>query len=173
VPLCGKSVDLMYFREHAAHVIGVEFVTKAVEQFFEEQQLPYSKEGNVYFSEKLTLINADFFTVSVNDVGHIDLAYDRASLVALPLDLRIKYIEKVNNLLPIGSAQFVNTLEYHPLKLEPPFSIQPKEVKDYYDNSYSIKHLENRMVENHGLKRVWGLDYVKEHGFLLTKTKVA
>ncbi len=172
VPLSGKSVDLMYFREFAAHVVGVEFVTKAVEQFFEEQQLPFKKFGNTYFAEKLTMINSDFFNVSKEEIGHVDIVYDRACLVALPPHLRHKYIEKIEEILPLGSLQFVNTLEYHPTKPEPPFSIQPEEVKNYYGASHTVKHLENQIVENHGLKRAWGLDYVKEHGFMLFKDKL-
>lgn len=171
VPLCGKSVDLMYFRTHAAHVVGVEFITEAVEQFFEEQQLAYEKVGNQYRAEKITLINGDFFQVSKQEVGAIDLIYDRACLVALPLPLRQKYIAKIEELLPIGAQQFVNTLEYFPTKAEPPFSVSPEEVQHYYGHSHSIVQVEDQLVPQHGLKRVWNLDYVKEHGFMLTKDK--
>ena len=172
VPLCGKSVDLMYFKKYAAQVIGIEFIEEAVKQFFQEQQLPYSKAGNTYYSENLTLINTDFFTVTKEQVGHIDLIYDRACLVALPLNLRHKYLKKVDELLPMGSKQFVNTLQYAPTRPEPPFSIPPEEVKKYYGHSHTIEHLEWDTIPNHGLQRVWGLDYVKEHGFLLTKNKL-
>ncbi len=171
VPLCGKSVDLIYFRKYADHVIGVELVSDAVNQFFQEQQLSYTKVDDTYFAEKLTIINSDFFTVSIDQVERIDFVYDRACLVALPIDMRIQYIQKIEELLPFGSQQFVNTLEYYPIKPEPPFSIHPEEVKKYYNHSHTIKHVESKVVENHGLKRAWGLDYVKEHGFILTKDK--
>ena len=171
VPLCGKSADLIYFRDCAAHVIGVEFIKKAVNQFFEEQELPYEKVGNTFFADKLTIINSDFFKVSVDEIGHIDFIYDRDCLVALPPQLRAKYLEKIDELLPFGSQQFINTLEYYPTKLEPPFSIQPKEVMDYFESSHTIEHVECQNVENHGLKRAWKLDYVKEHGFIATKNK--
>lgn len=169
VPLCGKSVDLIYFRNYAHHVIGIEFIKEAIDQFFKEQQLPYKQLANSYFSDKLTIINSDFFNISVNDIGHIDLVYDRAALVALPPDLRTKYIKKIQELLPVGAQQFINTLEYYPTKLEPPFSITPKEVSSYYGHSHVITHIENQNIENHGLKRVWGLEYVREHGFIATK----
>ena len=172
VPLCGKSVDLIYFAKYADHVVGVEFVPEAVDQFFAEQNLPFQKVGNTFFADKITMINGDFFTVSKEEVGHIDLVYDRACLVALPYHLRMKYVSKIEELLPFGSQQFVNTLEYFPLKQEPPFSISPQELGDYYRHSHSIKHLESPIIENHGLKRVWGLDFVKEHGFILTKDKL-
>lgn len=172
IPLCGKSVDLIYFREYAAQVIGVEFIHKAVNQFFEEQKLPFTKAGNFFLADKLTIINSDFFNVSVDDIGHIDLIYDRACLVALPPQLRFRYIQKIEELLPMGSQQFINTLEYFPTKLEPPFSIPPTQVRDYYGYSHHIEHVESENVENHGLKRAWGLEYVKEHGFLATKNHI-
>jgi len=34
VPLCGKTLDLLYFRQYAHQVVGVELVEKAVLQFF-------------------------------------------------------------------------------------------------------------------------------------------
>lgn len=172
VPLCGKSVDLVYFSTYAREVIGVELVTDAVLQFFEEQGLSYIKEGNVYKSGNLTIINSDFFILYSKDVGHIDIVYDRASLVALPISMRRQYIHKIEELLPPGAQQFVNTLEYYPLKPEPPFSISPQELNNYYGNSHTITHLESPIIQNHGLKRAWGLDYVKEHGFMLIKDKM-
>ena len=54
VPLCGKSVDLVYFKTYAAEVIGVEFVTEAINQFFSEQELTYSKSKNSYTSETVS-----------------------------------------------------------------------------------------------------------------------
>ena len=173
VPLCGKSVDLIYFKKHAAHVVGVEFVDEAIHQFFEEQELPYTKSGNSYFSEKLTMIKANFFEISMDDIGHIDFVYDRACLVALPPHLRAKYIQKIEELVPVGSQQFINTIEYSPTKLEPPFSVGPEEVNNYFAHSHHIEHVECQLIENHGLIRAWGLDYVKEHGFILTKNKLS
>ena len=51
VPLCGKTLDLLYFREHAAQVTGVELVEKAVLQFFAEHDLPFVQQGNRYEKE--------------------------------------------------------------------------------------------------------------------------
>lgn len=170
VPLCGKSVDMVYFKEHAEHVVGVELAEKAVYQFFEEQDISFTRTGNRFEADGITLICGDFFALSTKDVGRIDLIYDRASLVALPEPMRIDYIAKIDELLPIGSQQFVNTLEYAPFRPEPPFSVPRSEVEIYYGQTHHIQHLEQPLMPDHGLIRVWGLDYVKEHGFLLTKT---
>ena len=169
VPLCGKTLDLLYFRDHAAHVIGVELVEVAVQQFFAEHNLPFVQRGNRYEAAGLTLICGDFFALTAADLGAIDLIYDRASLVALPLGMRLRYIEKVQELLPVGAQQFVNTLEYVPLLPEPPFSITPEEVAAYYGATHQIQHLEAPVLPEHGMVRKFGLRYLKEHGFLLTK----
>jgi|688.fasta_scaffold230818_3 thiopurine S-methyltransferase len=169
VPLCGKTLDLLYFRDHAAHVIGVELVEEAVQQFFAEHNLPFVQRGNRYEAERLTLICGDFFALTAADVGPLDLIYDRASLVALPLPMRLCYIQQVQALLPAGGQQFVNTLEYAPLLPEPPFSITPEEVAAYYGATHQIQHLEAPLLPDHGMVRKFGLRYLKEHGFLLTK----
>ena len=106
------------------------------------------------------------------DVGAaqpIDLVYDRASLVALPLPMRMQYINKINELLPVGSQQFINTLEYAPLLPEPPFSITPEEVAHYYGANYAIQHLEAPELPEHRMVQKFNLRFLKEHGFLLTK----
>lgn len=169
VPLCGKTVDMAYFRQHADHVIGVELVEQAIHQFFEEQQLPYIRRGNRFEAERLTLICADFFTLTKADLGHIDLIYDRASLVALPLPMRQQYIRKIDELLPVGGKQFINTIEYVPSLDEAPFSVTPQDVASYYGWNHAIEHLEDPTLSNHGMVRKFNLDYLKEHGFLLTK----
>jgi thiopurine S-methyltransferase len=90
-------------------------------------------------------------------------------LVALPLPMRLCYIQQVQALLPAGGQQFVNTLEYAPLLPEPPFSITPEEVAAYYGATHQIQHLEAPLLPDHGMVRKFGLRYLKEHGFLLTK----
>lgn len=169
VPLCGKTVDMAYFREHAAAVIGVELVETAIHQFFAEQALPYTQCGNRFEAERLTVICGDFFSLTRAHVGPIDLVYDRASLVALPLPMRMQYIHKINELLPVGSQQFINTLEYAPLLSEPPFSITPEEVSHYYGANHAIQHLEAPELPEHRMVQKFNLRFLKEHGFLLTK----
>jgi hypothetical protein len=43
VPLCGKDNALMWYRDRAEHVIGIELAEAAIKQFFQEQNLPYRK----------------------------------------------------------------------------------------------------------------------------------
>jgi thiopurine S-methyltransferase len=103
------------------------------------------------------------------DTGRIDWILDRASLVALPYDMRLQYIQTIERLSHIGTQQLVITLEYFPLLDSAPFSITPAEVKDYYGQGHAIQHVENPSLPNHGMVRRWKLDFLIEHGFILTK----
>ena len=94
---------------------------------------------------------------------------DRASLIAFPLDMRLRYLAKIDELAPVGCRLFLNTLEYAPYLDEPPFSVGPREVETYYGRRYRIEHVESPLRPGHGMQRKFGLDYVKEHLFVLTK----
>ncbi|MGF1522723.1 MAG: hypothetical protein ACFBSF_10465 [Leptolyngbyaceae cyanobacterium] len=171
VPLCGKDNALMWFREHAAHVVGIEFAEKAIHQFFREQNLPYLKTpGRRYEAERLTIINRDIFKLTPVDIGPIDFVYDRAALVALPEDMRARYRQKMDEFMPVSVQCLVITLEYAPsIGPTPPFSITPAEIDQYYHHNYAIEHVEQLSLPEHRMVQKFGLSFLKEHGFMLTK----
>src|ERR1700739_935957 len=72
VPLCGKSLDLLWLAGRGHRVLGVELSQRAVEDFFREQQLQpqISEEGGfeVYRAGAIELRCGDFFALSANDV---------------------------------------------------------------------------------------------------------
>ncbi|GAA4467983.1 thiopurine S-methyltransferase [Nibrella saemangeumensis] len=168
VPLCGKAVDMVYFSLYAERVIGVEIVEKAVFQFFDENKLSYERIGNRFVSGNITIFCADMFTLTPEEVGEIDLVYDRASLVALPFSMRMNYLRKLEELTQPGCIYFLNTLEYAPTMDTPPFSIPPAEVERYFSN-YAINHVESSLQPNHGMVHKFGLEYLIEHGFMMQK----
>jgi len=65
VPLCGKSLDLLWLAGRGHRVLGVELSEKAVEDFFREQQLQpqVSEQGDfkVYRADAIELWCGDFF----------------------------------------------------------------------------------------------------------------
>ncbi len=169
VPLCGKTNDLLHYATFARRVVGVELAEKAVLQFFEENKLDYVREGDRYTAGNITLLCRDFFELTRDDVGAVDLVYDRAALVALPLDMRLRYIAALDRLTPVGARQLLVTLEYDPTLPSAPFSIAPEEVAAYYASGYDIEHVEQPVLAKHGMVRRWGLRFLIEHGFVLTK----
>ncbi|MFN3852457.1 MAG: thiopurine S-methyltransferase [Spirosomataceae bacterium] len=170
VPLCGKTLDMLYLAQYANKVIGVELVEEAIVQFFDENNLPYEMiDDETYVSGNITLLKKDFMALTTEEIGQIDWIYDRASLVALPYEMRVDYLRAIDRLSDVGTKQLIITLEYFPLINSAPFCIKPNEVDDYYGAGHIIKHVERPNLPNHGMVRKWNLDYLIEHGFVATK----
>jgi thiopurine S-methyltransferase len=170
VPLCGKTVDMMYMAQYAKKVIGVEIAEDAIHQFFTENGLEVSRpDDTTYVSGNIMLLCRSFMELQPTDIGEVDWILDRASLVALPYDMRLDYLNAIDRLSGPNTQQLVITLEYFPHLPSAPFSINPSEVDAYYSRRYKIKHVENCNQPNHGMVRRWNLDYLIEHGFVLTQ----
>ena len=172
VPLCGKSVDLFYFSKYARSVTGIELVKKAVEQFFDDNQISAKRVGDVYRYNNIEIINRDIFTIEKRNLADISVIYDRASLIAFPPDMRAGYIQKMKELLPVGGSQFINTLEYGPHRDGPPFSVSPDDITDYYGASHKISQLERKNHTDHELMRHWDLDFIIENLFHLKRIAI-
>jgi thiopurine S-methyltransferase len=169
VPLCGKTNDLLWFQQHAEHVTGVELSDLAVHQFFAENRTPFERHGNRYEAERLTILCEDMFDLGPAEIGPVDFVYDRAALVALPLPMRLRYVAKLDELTRRGTVQFVNTVQYDPVMDTPPFSIGPDEVARYYGGRYRIEHVEQPELPDHRMVRKFNLNWLIEHGFVLTR----
>jgi thiopurine S-methyltransferase len=152
VPLCGKSVDMLWLMNAGYQIVGVELSAIACEAFFTENNLAVtiSQEQNftTYCHPKLTLFCGDFFKLTKERLGHIDMVYDRAALVALPSSLRRLYIDHLINLLGPQTSLLLITSAYDQNKMNgPPFSVDEQEVKSLYAN-FQIKQLYNRPIKN-------------------------
>lgn len=55
---------------------------------------------------------SDFFSLEQAQLGDIRAMYDRAALVALPEDLRKRYVQHLASLLPAGAAVLLVTMDY-------------------------------------------------------------
>ncbi len=136
VPLCGKSVDLLWLAGQGCDVTGVELSEIAVRAFFSEAGIPHDIEtvdGLLWFrsrQHRLTIVCGDYFQYA--DEPH-DALYDRAALVALPADLRSAYVRHTQGLLKTRAMQLLITLEYDQSAADgPPFAISPDEVKSHW-----------------------------------------
>lgn len=168
VPLCGKSLDLLYFSRFARQVIGIELVEKAIIQFFDENHLAYRQIGSRFVSGNITIFCRDFFTMTATEIGPIDIVYDRASLVAMPRKMRMRYLQTIERLTPVGALNFLNTVEYGPVLETPPFSVSPEKVSNYFSN-YVIDHVESQPQPNHPMVRKFNVSFLTEHGFVMRK----
>ncbi|MDF1829854.1 thiopurine S-methyltransferase [Cycloclasticus pugetii] len=175
VPLCGKSKDLIWLAEHTEKVIGIELSKKAVEDFFKENKLtPSITQGerfSTYRYENLTIICGDLFELTADDVAAYQLVYDRASLIAFPADMRARYVEKLNELLPNKTQRLLITVDYPQHEMSgPPFSVTPDEVQQHFSARYEIQCLVSEdILEQSKRFKAKGVSRMLEHVFLLTE----
>lgn len=137
VPLCGKSIDMLWLASKGARVYGCELSKLAVEEFFTENNIKFQVEslGSVarYSSENITIDCGDFFEINFPSFDYI---YDRASMVALPPKMRLKYQQKMKAQLRQVEEYYLFTFSYDQALFEgPPFCIEEKEIKDAFNDS--------------------------------------
>lgn len=145
VPLCGKSVDLAFLASGGASVVGVELVEEAARAFFEEQRIPAhrTQDGPLVRWEGATIeiVVGDFFDITSSEIGRFDACFDRAALVALPAETRVRYAAHLRTLLKPGARMLLVTFEHDAPPNDPPFSVPEREVRALYAGA-TIERLE-------------------------------
>lgn len=152
VPLCGKSRDMDWLRGHFDEVVGVEIVEDGVRAWFEEHEEPYRRDhhdvGVQYSGRGITLYAADIFDIHQGVLGRVDAVYDRAALVALPLDMRRRYATHLAGMLEPGARMLLVTLEYDPEATDgPPFAVNPDHVRELYARDFELEYFEGEPAD--------------------------
>jgi thiopurine S-methyltransferase len=115
VPLCGKSLDMIWLAQQGHEVIGVELSPVAVRAFFRENGLKPVKRKLGKFTlwnyGKLSILCGDYFALSKAELGVFDTVYDRAALTALPEDVRSLYVAQLKKIVPKTARVFLLTIE--------------------------------------------------------------
>lgn len=147
VPLCGATVDMIELADRGYLPIGVEVSRAAVELFFERCGLGPSEEsidgGILFAAGPYRILLADFFRITPDEIGPIDLLYDRAALIAMPEQTRGRYIEQTLRLCGGAVPGLLICIERES-ESGPPFSVARDEVDRLCDRSWHISELGRR-----------------------------
>jgi thiopurine S-methyltransferase len=151
VPLCGKSVDLLWLRDRGHPVIGVELSAIALEAFCMENGVPArrrtTQDFDVYQAPNLELLCGDYFAFTPTQLGNVAAVFDRAALISWTPELRAPYVEHLAKLTPPGTETLLVTLEYPQTQTAgPPFSVPADEVAELYASRYAIRELSRQDV---------------------------
>jgi thiopurine S-methyltransferase len=154
VPLCGKAEDLAFLAAHGHEVVGIELAEPAVRQFFDEHALvpTVTARGSLveYRAGVITVLAGDLFAATPELVGPIDALYDRAALIALPAELRPRYVDHLRTLLPAGAPGLVITVEYDQAAMTgPPFAVLEPELRSLYAGAV-VELLEEQPLGGNG-----------------------
>jgi len=163
VPLCGKSKDMLWLSQNNYKVFGVECSNRAVKDFFEENALNYKhaeKDQHALYQSSdlpsvIELFQGDFFELQQSGLDDVTDIFDRASLVALPVEMRRQYADKMTELQKPGVRTLLVTLTFDPTEMNgPPFSVTEDEVRALYSENFSIQKLlyKDVIAEETGLR---------------------
>ncbi len=146
VPLCGKSLDMLWLAGEGHEVLGVEISPIAVQDFFRDNELKVGRREHRAFEiwrhGGVELWLGDFFDLGPDDVSDVSSVYDRASLIALPPTERMRYAEHMMRLAPRHAPILLVTLEYDPMEMSgPPFPVTESEVDTLYGQVYHVECL--------------------------------
>ena len=159
VPLCGKSLDMLWLADQGHNVVGVELAKQAVEDFFQENKLTFKLEKvkivaatdpiDVYkcVEKQITIFCCDLFALTAEDAGgEFDAIWDRGSLSAVQPgvgDRGKRYTKHMRSLLAADGRYM---LESHYYELDrgnkPPASISEELRNEIYGEDFIIKELE-------------------------------
>ncbi len=146
VPLCGKSMDMVWLAQSGYSIIGVEISSKAVEEFFAERglipQRTVSGAFEMFQAGEYQLLCGDIFRLKPEHIQGVKAVYDRASLVALNQKQRKYYAELMTALLPSGCSMLLVAMDYPESEMQgPPYSVPESEVVELFGDGFSITKL--------------------------------
>ncbi len=179
VPLCGKSLDMLWLHSQGHRVLGIELSRKAAKAFFEENQLPYEviAEGEfqrfsgIDSASGLAILVGDFFALTLEHTAQCTAVYDRASMIAMNPDMRADYARQLAKVIPAGSTGLLLLIEYDQTRMQgPPFSVSDANARELLLTNFDISEL----AHYHGPERLGnlakrGLETLHERVYLLSR----
>ncbi len=174
VPLCGKSRDMLWLREQGHPVLGVELSPVAVRDFFTENGLHPAEQERDRFSEcaaaDLRILCGDFFDLRAPDLADMAGVYDRASLIALPPEMRERYAAHMKAILPGAARVLLVTFEYPQQEMDgPPFSVSEAEVRALYEPEFAVQALHGQDILAENPRFQAKLSALSERVYVLTR----
>lgn len=174
VPLCGKSLDLLWLQDQGYQVLGVELSQQAVEEFWQENRLEPTIsliDGfRCYQHEQLSIYCGDFFALTAQQAGPLAAVYDRGALVALPPEMRRDYVRQLRCLLKSGNQLLCISYDYDQQQRPgPPFSVPQADLTELFGDWCTIEkiHAESTL-EKHQMLKAAGIQALNEETYLLS-----
>jgi thiopurine S-methyltransferase len=147
VPLCGKSLDMVWLADHGHPVVGSELSSIAIQEFFASLRLVegHAADGDFirHAADAFEILEGDALALTPQVTGPLGAFYDRAALVALPPEMREPYFATLAALLPQGAGGLLVAFEYpQEMKGGPPFSVETAEIARLCSGRFSLRELE-------------------------------
>ena len=152
VPLCGKSLDMLWLAEQGYTIVGLEMVKHAVEAFFIENHFDFDSveygKHMKYSSQPFTIFQGDFFDLSTGFI-QADAWYDRAALIAIEPSKRKDYVNQIRKQTKSDAVGLLITFSYPQEQMQgPPFALQDDIVRDLFCEGFELELLEKIFLDD-------------------------
>ncbi len=152
VPLCGKSLDMGYLASIGHDVLGCELSGIAAEAFFTDAGITrdHRQEGCFvrHQGAGVTILEGDLFNLDSALLAGVSGVFDRGALIALPPEMRTRYVAHMMRVLPRNTQTLLISLEYDQLRTSgPPFSVLESEVHDLYGALHRVELLSSEATQ--------------------------
>jgi len=145
VPLCGKTKDMLWLAERGFHVAGIELSPIACSDFFAElnvtPDITTQSKFTKYQFNNIELFCGDLFNLTNSDLPIIHAVYDCKALIALPPDLRKRYIDHIVSCTGTKIRILLLTRETNCQVKPPPFPVNKNEVNSLYGPYFDVQLL--------------------------------
>lgn len=162
VPLCGKTIDMTWFASQGLNVVGVELSPIACVEFFEAQQINPNIIRHEFFTiyefQNIKLYCGDIFNLKKNDLPTISAIYDWKALVALPKEVRVKYVSHLLSCTGVKLNFLLLTLETKEEIVGPPFSVSDNEIQQHFGSLVKIEKIREELINpipNNLIEKGW------------------
>ena len=146
VPLCGKSLDMRWLESQGYEIVGVEIARQAIDHYFHDESEVRSKAVDrftSYHGHHTEILQGDFFDLMTPLLSGVEAVFDRAALVALPPDMRVRYADHMLRIIPDGAKILLITLEYDQGLVDgPPHAVDAQEVEGLYGRRCDVALLD-------------------------------
>ncbi len=170
VPLCGKSLDMLWLAKQGYSIVGLEMVDKAIHDFFAENELNYTSKTTEnhteYSSQKFTIYQGNVLDFEGGTLD-ADAWYDRAAMIAIDPSIRQAYVEQIRSQTKPGAVGLLITFAYPQEQMAgPPFALHDEHVFDLFHDGFTVECLETVSLED---ERDRGLSEIHSSVFKITR----
>ena len=170
VPLCGKSLDMLWLAEQGYSVVGLEMVEKAIQDFFAENDLEYTSKitenHTEYSSQNITIYQGNVLDIVSGKID-ADAWYDRAAMIAIDPSTRQSYVEQLRSQTKPGAVGLLITFAYPQEQMAgPPFALYDEHVFDLFHDGFTVECLETVRLED---EKDRGLSEIHSSVFKITR----
>jgi thiopurine S-methyltransferase len=142
---------MLWLAGQGHRVIGVELSPLACEAFFAENRLTPKRfrQGAFDFwsADEICILQGDFFDLRREQLADCGGVYDRASLIALPPEMRERYVRHLTAILPAAAEMLLLTMEFDQAQRPgPPFAVSEAEVRGLYEPAYEVRRLHTQDI---------------------------